>query len=170
MGKRYGRNQKRKHLEEIARWKAAHEMSNGLLHHTSKKLQEANATIAEMIEVVESVARHSVVTPPKRIKCSYESDHFRVAKLNRTTSFTGIKAGDECCSDCFETVDVYALESFVRRHAEQFKVAVHLEYSAGGRSVYMISEEALHTIPENELARRIVPTICREMIKHIRRR
>lgn len=168
MSRRYGRNQKRKAREEIARLKLAHGMNDGLLKHIGAKLEEARATISEMVSIVESVCANSIALPPKSVSVNARRDQYRLGQME--TNFSGGHGQDCSPSPCsFTTSDLYALRLFLESNREAFRAAVHLEYSAGPHSAYMISESALWSIPQETLLKRIVPEIGRELIDHMRR-
>lgn len=169
MSRRYGRNQKRRHREEIARLNQVNAMADGLLKRISADLRDAKGTISEMLEIIESVSRHSVAIPPKKEVGTRAMDHCRVGVQD--ISFAHVIGGDYAPSAVsFRTIDLYALRVFLESRREQFQAAVHLEYSAGPHSVYMISEEALRLLPREMLAHRLAPDIGRCLIEHLQKK
>lgn len=167
MSRRYGRNQKRRHREEIARLNQVNTMADGLLKRISADLQDAKDTISEMLEIIESVSTHSVAIPPKKKTGTRAMDHYWVEV--RDINFNHVIGGNYAPSAVsFRTIDLYALRVFLESRREQFQAAVHLEYSAGQHSAYMISEEALRSLPREMLLRRLAPDIGRCLIEHLR--
>lgn len=167
MSRRYGRNQKRKAREEIARLKLAYWMNEGLLKHIGTKLEEARGTISEMVSVIESVCENSIALPPKKVMGSVPMDNYRIWQPEM--NFSAVP-GPDCIpsSGSFRTIDLYALRLFLTDNRETLQAAVHLEYSAGPHSAYMISGKALRTIPRETLLRRLVPEIGRALVEHMR--
>lgn len=167
MSRRYGRNQKRKAREEIARLKIAHEMNGGLLEHVGAKLEGARMTISEMVSIIESVCGNSIALPAKKVKGVGPMALYRIGQPEKNFH---VVPGANCIpsSGSFRTIDLYALRLFLEANRETFQAAVHLEYSAGPHSAYMISEKALRTIPRETLLRRVVPEIGRALVEHMR--
>lgn len=166
MSRRYGRNQKRRNREEIKRLNQAYAMADGLSKRIAADLRDAEYTISEMVKTIGSVCTHSVALPPKKVAGTRERNYYRVSARN-------IDFPSVVCGDCppanvsFRTIDLYALRVFLESRREQFQAAVHLEYSAGPHSAYMISEEGLRSLPREVLVRRLVPDIGRKLVDHL---
>lgn len=169
MSRRYGRNQKRRHREEIARLNQAYTLTDGLLKRISTDLRDAKGTIAEMLTIIDAVCSHSVALPPKKVTGSKPMNYYRVGV--REIEFSDV-IGSDCCPSAvsFRTIDLYALRVFLESRHEQFQAAVHLDYSAGPHSAYMISEEALRSLPREMLLHRLAPDIGRCLIEHLRKK
>lgn len=171
MSRRYGRNQKRRHRselalsrEEVTRLHQAHARSSALALSHAADLQEARETIAGMIRVIERVCPNSVAIPPKHRKGSERRNSIRAEVLEQLGEWSVLEAD---LAMTLRTVDLYALELFLRRHHEDFSTAVHLQYSGGGHSVYMISREALLAKSQDDLAKWLVPQIAKELAGHL---
>jgi len=177
MSRRYGRNQKRHHREEIARLNQeterlnlAYSMADGLSKHLATDLRDAKDTISEMITIIDAVCRHSVAIPAKQLKGKGPRDRCQVEDLP-PIDFSEVIDGKYAPSAVsFRRIDLYALRVFLESRREQFQAAVHLEYSAGPHSSYMISEEALRSLPSETLMYRLVPDIGRCLIGHLRKK
>lgn len=170
MSRRYGRNQKRRHREEIARLNQAYAMADGLSKRLATDLRDAKGTIAEMLTIIEAVSRFSVALPPKAVKGSGRCDRYQVEHLPEIDF--SVVIGDDCAPSAvsFRRIDLYALRVFLGSRRDAFQTAVHLEYSAGPHSAYMISEDALQSLPREMLMHRLVPDIGRALIEHMRKK
>lgn len=168
MSRRYGRNQKRRDRKEIARWKQAYEMSDGLLKHISDELRDAKSTIAEMLTIIKAVSRFSVALPPKKVDGERRCDKYQIEVLPALDFNTVIGGACAPSAVSFRRIDLYALRAFLEERRDAFQTAVHLEYSAGPHSAYMISEMALRSLPREVLMRRLVPEIGLALIEHLR--
>lgn len=170
MSKRYGRNQKRQHLEEIARLNEALAMSEGLAAHLAKELRQARETIDQMIQEIEAVCEYSAALPPKEVKGSAPVDHYQVG-IPELPPHSRVTMDDVVPSKVsISTVNVSALRSYLRQHHKDFCLAVHLEYSVGRHSAYMISEAALYRMPDDVLFRRVALDIVEKLIRHLKKR
>jgi hypothetical protein len=168
MSKRYGRNQKRRHLAEVERLNQAYSMTDGLLKKIYSDLSDAKSTIAEMLEIIESVCKNSIAIPPKKQDGTWMIDRYRLERA-RDIDFTAVIGDDPYPSNLsFRTINLYALRVFLRENREQFSAAVHLEYSAGPHSAYMISFDGLRSMPREVLVRRFSPDIARSLIDCLR--
>lgn len=170
MSRRYGRNQKRRHREEIARLNQAYTMADGLSKRLATDLRDAKGTIAEMLTIIDSVCRHSVALRPKQLRGQGPRDRCQVEDLP-PIDFSAVIGGDYAPSAVsFRRIDLYALRVFLESRRDQFSAAVHLDYSAGPHSAYMISEEGLRSMPCEMLMHRLVPDIGRCLIDHLRKK
>lgn len=166
MSRRYGRNQKRRHREEIARLNQAYAMADGLSKQLATDLRDAKGTIAEMMTIIDSVCSHSVALPPKQLRGQGPRDRYLPP-----IDFSEVIGGDYAPSAVsFRRIDLYALRVFLESRRDQFSAAVHLEYSAGPHSAYMISEDGLRSMPREMLMHRLVPDIGRALIEHLRKK
>jgi len=167
MSKRYGRNQKRAHREEIARLKTALLMEQGLREYFADKYYRANGQIKEMVSIITSVCEYSVVLPPKIIKGRGKMDYYRLAAPTRVPDIVDIWR--PLSVDSLQTIDLFALKVYLEKHYERFSIALHLEYSAGGHSAYMISEAALQRMSDEDITRKITPEVAKALVKHFRK-
>ena len=168
MSKRHGRNQKRKHKAITKLLGDALRMTEGLLEHTSKKCAAAEATVTEMVRIIESVAKYSIALPAQKGPSSSSArERFQVATIQRI-DVARIAQDYNPTAPMHQRVDLYALRLFLEENSEAFQAAVHLEYSAGGHAVYAISEIALQSVPEEYLVRRLAPEIARLLVEYLR--
>lgn len=170
MSKRYGRNQKRHHREEIARLNQVAAMSDGLLKRITADLRDAKGTIAEMLTIIDAVCCHSVAIPAKQLRGQGPRDRCQVEDFP-PIDFSAVVGGD-CAPSAvsFRRIDLYALRVFLESRRDQFSAAVHLDYSAGPHSAYMISEEGLRSLPREMLMHKLVPDIGLALIEHLRKK
>lgn len=169
MSRRYGRNQKRRHREEVARLNQGYLMAAGLSTKLGIDLRAANDTISKMVDIIGAVCNHSVALAPKKVIGNAERKHYRVG-AHEAVEFREITGGDRYSfAPSFRSIDLYALEVFLESRRETFQAAVHLDYSAGRSSVYMISEEALRALPREALLHRLAPDIGRGLIDYLRK-
>lgn len=161
MSRRYGRNQKQRHREEIARWKQAYENESRLFRTAKSDLAAADKTIREMIAAIERVCRHSVVLPPKTIAGMESRDHLRLGVLSPLEVTRCISPNDTWFDIVTHTVDLHALHVCMRDCWETFGLAVHVEYGTVEKVAYMISPEALSRMPPKELEEHIARELAR---------
>ncbi len=171
MSRRYGRNQKRRHRKERADLGRVIVEQGNCIKDFANDLRDAKEKIAEMINAIESICFNSIALPAKKILGSTPMDSLRltVKEVSDFRAFIGLDP-DRVCSatTIIRTIDVYALRTFIKNNYEQFAAAVHLEYSAGRYSAYMISKDALRTMPREKLVRQLVPDVVRLLIEHLR--
>lgn len=161
MSRRYGRNQKRHHREEIARLNQAYAMAVGLSKRLATDLRDAKGTIAEMLTIIDAVCSHSVAIPAKQLRGQGPRDRCQVEDLP-PIGFSEVIGGEYAPSAVsFRLIDLYALRVFLESRRDTFSAAVHLDYAAGPHSAYMISEEGLRSLPREMLMHRLVPDIGR---------
>lgn len=169
MSRRYGRNQKRRHREEIARLSLAHGMDDMLIKLMGKDLREAQDKLAEMLMIIESVCFNSVAIPAKTVKGDYPTDKYTLP-LREKIDFSSAIGAVSSSYATFKTVNLYALRDFLEARKESFQLSVHLEYAAGKHSAYMISEEALYSMPRESLLHKLLPDMGRKLIEHLRQK
>ena len=169
MSKRYGRTQKRKAKERIAQLTEAYETSNNLLRKATIAELSARRALHETITTIESVCKHSVAIPAKRVDGNPLNGHYRMAVMDRVPDYSTIYSQDDIYMPAFKTVDLYHLKTFLREHTEELSLAVHAELSGSKQAAYMISEKAFYCISEEVLTDRIIPDIARALIQHLRR-
>jgi hypothetical protein len=168
MSRRYGRNQKRKHLEEIVKWKQAQQLSAELMNYYSAELKDARVNMLEMRAIIESVCHNSIALPPKKLMGVGPRDRCRAEAFPPLD--LGVVVGDDRPdSIAFRRIDLWALRVFLKENRETFQAAVHLEYSAGPHSAYMISERGLRAMPRETLLRKLVPQIGNDLVDHLRK-
>ena len=146
MSKRYGRNQKRRHLKEIEELKTINKIRVDTIRDLRERVDILNENNKETASIIESVCKYSVALPPKNIAGQSSRKSLR---LIRQTPF---RAFDNNFSFCQQDniIDVYALELFIRENWESFTAAVHIRYHGPGNNSefgYMVSEQALNTMP-----------------------
>jgi hypothetical protein len=168
MSRRYGRTQKRKHREQISKLENSLKTTTLFQVGMVEKLKQAYRTIEDMVETIESVSQNSICLPPKTMN-GYESRNHIIIPIRKKEDFKAIFHGNTINDNInFKTVNVFALRLFLQEQKDQFEIAVHLEYAAGENSAYMISENALQSMPENYLVERFSKDIATQLIQHIK--
>lgn len=168
MSKRYGRNRRRQHREQIALLEAETQRLQSLNLQGHKELATAKGQIAEIAEIIERVAQYSVALPPKRLEGGGKRNSLQL-ELRRIffERFDARNATPDCLRRTVSYVDVYALRAFVERHQEAFQRAVHLRYYAYGDSArhgaYMVSESALRSMPFDVLVKHVAIEISHHL-------
>jgi len=173
MSKRYGRNQKRRHRELLAKTEkrlqemtVAYDRDRHLTEYLQQQINRAERTIREMVETIESVCPNSTAIPPKTFTGSGERPSFTVACLDSPLLMSmGVNPNRPIVPEQLRYVNTYALETYVQKHKETLDTAIHLRYQAGGHSAYMISERGFRDIPIGKL----VELVARELVNHLRR-
>ena len=173
MPTRYGRNQKRRHREllkeaekRLQEMTVAYDRNRQLTGYMRQQLDDAERTIREMVETIESVCPNSIAIPPKTFTGSGERPSFTVACLDSPLlTSMGIDPSRPIVPEQLRYVDTYALETYVREHKETLDTTIHLRYQASGHSVYMISERGFRNIP----IRKLVEHVAQELVNHLRR-
>lgn len=171
MGKRYGRNQKRRHREEIKKLSSelvscrkTGAIATNLLSESRAKINRQQKQLEDIISSIKRVARFSSCVPPETRQVNGRYDQYRV-ESRQPFSMDDLDIG----SISFEVIDLYRLECFVRDHWKKFSKSAHLRLSNGKESVYMISEEALRNISTRELIERLLPDLAEQLISHLKR-
>lgn len=124
MSRRYGRNQKRQHKDEIARLNKAYEMADGLSKWLSNELEAAKGTITEMLTIIESVCPNSVAIPPKKVEGTGPMNYYRVGVTNIASTDYVIGDADYICPTAsFRTIDLFMpfnlFNPYVRKYAKE---------------------------------------------------
>lgn len=177
MSRRYGRNQKRRHREEIARLGAevsrmssAYQLTDGLSAELGRKLRQAQEQLREMVEIIERVCPHSVALPPKGVVGGAARNHYRLQA--RPPGLTVAAGGNVMLPSWSEAmvVDLFRLRMVLEERREQFAAAVHLVYADPGArpAGYMISRTALAALPEEVLLRQLLPDVGRQLLQLMR--
>lgn len=163
MSKRYGRNQKRRHVEEIKDIKRKLEINDNInrsiINTLQEKLNRARRNTEEMVSMIENICEYSSVLPPKTMDGNLAYDTFRLPTkpqrhiLQRTWSKS--------------IVNLHALNIYINEHYETFSKCVHMTYN-GNHSAYLISREAILTTPLYKLVEQYAPQIANELIYHLK--
>lgn len=156
MSKRYGRNQKRKAREEVSRLQHVYLREQGLLRWYGEELQKARDDLDRLVTAIEKVSKHSALLPPKTVE---GTGPVHQCRLLRRSPLGSPPRGP---------VDLYALEMSIQENELDMQTAVHLNYTRGPRAVYMISEQALLMLSEEDLVRHFAPEVVRALLRHIR--
>jgi hypothetical protein len=84
MSKRYGRSQKRKHREKIARISEAYDRELGLLRYTSRRLDDIERKYKDVCEEIRRIVPNSSLLEPEEIlKDGQLPPYFRVPKREK---------------------------------------------------------------------------------------
>ena len=173
MGKRYGRNQKRKHREEIAQLRETHNMDVSLMGRLTRRSENAEQTVQEVFKTIGNVCKNSIAIPPKDIEVNRAlPNHFSVEQSPSLSEFGPIEnhtireMSNEFAQ--YRVVDLYRLEIFVEDNRDQMGKAVHVTLSNGKHSAYMISDSALASISTMELTDRLLPEVTVALVRHLK--
>lgn len=152
MSKRYGRNQKRRHREEIANLRREREYLQSTASSCAIELTEARGTINGMVEIIESVCENSVALRPKQVA---------VDGVGSGINWPVSLYGDVVPHSGLETVRLVALRLYIDEHRHVFRRAIHLDCAErNGRAVYVVSEDALRSMPEHIVKNRFSQEIA----------
>lgn len=169
MGKRFGRNQKRRMREQVANLQEALERDGSLLHHVSEKKRE----LEEVLCRARSILGNHVALPPELIgdhpyplggdfyadvpapmplmpcadqQPAIESIHIQIARMHELLSWI---------EDGRATADGLAIHFCVQLDS--------------GKAAYAISRRAIERLSAAELQRTIAPQIALELAGHLAR-
>jgi hypothetical protein len=151
MSRRYGRNQKHKHLARIAElerrvadltndaamWKQRAEL-------LAKRATRAEDVLATVVRDIESVAHHSALLEPKQsgIDMSADSDKVLVALREEPRWVDLARNPPRLAEIQINTIDLWRIRLLVRE-VPAFRTLLHLFYRAGGQVAYAITDETL---------------------------
>ena len=181
MSKRYGRNQKRRHREEITRLKQEiqikdmfavrksqiHDQLKESYNNLSKAFQELKENLEDVVSKIEEVSYYSSVLPMKDFKGDTKGLKQMRVDIRDKPKFTVTRAVDINC--VFKVVDVYALEVILKENRETFQHSVHLRYHTGKESAVMLSETMFRRISDRRFYRQVVELVSEQLAIHIRK-
>lgn len=161
MGRRYGRNQKRRHREEIARLKVFEKENEGLVNNHRLMREQ----LRDVFKTIESVCEYSVALPPKELRGDRYTNTVRL-DIKPNIDLRSVRLNEMIYETVALTmVDTYALEVYLEEHKSEMTQVVHLLHKTPNHTAYMLSEEALLQIPEPFLVARVIPQIARELVR-----
>lgn len=170
MGKRYGRNQKRRHLAKIADMEARADARERLINDQARNYRALDSLFTELVRAIEQVAPFSICTPVREIftRMRYLPPVMHI-QLQQPMHMS-IPYGPQ---DAYEavTVDIeklYRFEALVADDWKNWGTRIHARYHGTGEEVgYYISKDAWETrVPFEEL----VYMIAQEMRNHINKK
>jgi len=171
MSKRYGRNQKRRHREEISRLKIENKTERARLEDSERTRAYLKAQARSIVEIIEKICTGSACLPPREfIHRQGGKQMTRRMPIDRERECFPVRGG--MVPNVFSSgfVDVHALDIYLQEHREEMKAAIHLQYGDGeGHSAYMLSVSALMARPAYEIEKEIAPMIAAELLSLLRR-
>lgn len=164
MSRRFGRNQKRRFREELAKAREAYDMQSGLLQHVSDRRQALEDEIAYAKRVLRN---GSVMLEPAelRLDCSDQE------QLNyHTESLPNYLAADDApISMVMEHIPLSVL--LTDSDIDQFSDRLHFRVRfADGQWRYAITKRAIQTMPKADLIRRISQELARAIADELKAR
>lgn len=168
MSKRYGRNQKNRHREKIKRL----EEKNKNLEHSKNEIKKVYThnrdQLDDIISLIERFNPNSTLLPPKKERVDRMYDRYRVAAKQQidVNPFKPDSIAEyvECT-----TIDLYLLETCIRKNIENFQTHCHLILSSGEHVAYAISREAMMNTPTKVIVERLLPDITCQLVKHMQK-
>ena len=173
---KYGRNKKRKHLEEIKILKNKVEyLLNKVEYIQSENVKinrEVNQTLSYLRKVfatIEEITKHSILLPAKEVKGDIRRESLNVRTYEKMKNFCA------CPTNAIENikanyVTVHELKTFIEKRAEDFSRVIHLRYVHGKESCYMISHSALKAMPVEDLVKEISPALIHRLKESLEQR
>ncbi|MEF9946796.1 MAG: hypothetical protein RR800_00385 [Comamonas sp.] len=170
MSRRYGRNQKRAHREQIKALHQVKECLTGSIQKSQHELGQANAAIEHAIRVL---GEYSIALPPRIIPAG---DGWRPGMpLQVADPFELNDFALDSINDMSPTVKFHVLHSLLASvHTEDWSDAIHAEISLYGQVVsYGIDKTGIDRLStralEDTLSGAIAPKLARAMAKAIKR-
>jgi len=168
---KYGRNQKRKHLEEIKTLKNKVEYFENRVEYLERMYRERLLTLEYLRKVfatIEEITKHSILLPAKEVKGDIRRESLNVRTYEKMKNFCA------CPTNAIENikanyVTVHELKTFIEKRAEDFSRVIHLRYVHGKESCYMISHAALKTMPVEDLVKEISPALIHRLKESLKR-
>lgn len=159
MSKRYGRTQKRKHREEIARLNKSVQIRQAQIWHISKKKDQIENKYADLTKRIQMAFRNSSFIEPETINMEYHNPNIRlfdrsnlppcVEQIDNSLKITGFRFHQTI----LEKIDVLARTAPVRDAKHIFVTTPH------GEIGYYISRKAVEMMHHQELSHYILKQI-----------
>ena len=143
MGKRYGRNQKRKHRERISELEGAYERELGLVDYHSREREKYTYLWEELVSEIRKWWDNSVLLDPKVELVSDFPPFYRSAVKQPLRAFRAMKATIDPVVDLtYQTLSALEVAS-MREYGSR---GGHIKLRLGDHQIgYYISNDALHT-------------------------
>jgi len=165
MSRRYGRNQKRRHREQIdALIKEVCNTSRMAASHY-KEAAEAENKYKDLAARVNSMCNFSACVDPREVDFNHRHDD--VIRVPTYVPMTWDVASEKTAiaKDIYSSyVNVHKLRVVMKDHQESFAKAIHMYMGRDGHSAYYLSMRALIHAPQ-EAIRRIAEDIAVELIR-----
>jgi hypothetical protein len=162
MGKRYGRNQKRKHREQIAELEIKLSGAHQKFRDYRQSWMDNFHSLERLLALVYSVAPNSIIFNPRIVgqsdfpPSSYSILYSEIPRVEWPPTGKSLAIDPSSFSVLCHRLDV-----FVHDFPESFQKMIHLRLGTGqGESVYYISDEALQKFPGKYLVEYISPNIA----------
>lgn len=173
MSKRYGRNQKRRHREQIAKQLADIKFLRKALDEVSEMREEASKRLINL----ELATKHDRDAAARVERWLFElgivshplfkASALRIAsdRQPRSIRMQKSRAPGEVCD--YETVECFSLGAGVRLDGSSARSELHftVTYADDCRAAYMVSRDALRSEPCTEA---VVHHICQQLIGKLR--
>lgn len=168
--KRYGRNRRRKHREEIARLnvevsrRAREErLLRSQVEQLTAVLHEQKEILREVVDAVNAVAPHSAVLPPREIGVSNRREQPMRIKLVSSKTWRRNDLTLPCLGEAeLLTVDLWEVRATLEQRAESLDRLVHVLLPDNGHLVYRVSGQAWQ-----QARRGFLPMVAKEVHRAI---
>jgi len=165
MSKRYGRNQKRKHLKQIAELERRFVNCEYNLNKYNQIADIAKDQLAEIIAVIEKFSLYSSLLPPKRIDVQTNLPYITI-DLERSSDLEFNFDGTSPENITVESIDLLSLEAFVETNYDYLKNLVHVSVRVDEKTIhYATSKEALMNQRPEYIARELASDITLKLAK-----
>lgn len=184
MSKRYGRNQKQKHLAMIEKLNLVlknTQSGNDKLQNLAtdqflqiKSLSQTVSTLSDnlksVVNAIEAICEYSAALPPKKIKGEKISERLRISRLSTSSSDLNHPYSVSTKFD-YETIDLFHLREYLQDNISNLSLAVHMIYSSpdSPHSKYMISKRAFQAMPTKILINQLLPEITSELLNYLKK-
>jgi len=164
MSKRYGRNQKRRHREKIAKLQDDLKVCEQTLDASKRIINDTAWHLRELTQTIEKFCINSILLPPKKIKLSIIPERVQLELMNPFD--LNFDPDNFAPNASIEIIDLLSLEVFMESKYDFLKHQVHVIVEAGkGRTSYAISQEGLVNYPIDYLVRNLAPDIALKLAK-----
>jgi hypothetical protein len=131
VSRRYGRNQKRAHREEIARLKAEVQrleadalVDRRSINRYSEALAAQRREMAGLVEEIRAVCRDSALLPAREVSLPGEGPWRLAMQEPIRIRFRPFSLDEPMM---ISTVDIYEVRAFLEKHLETFRTIVHVK-------------------------------------------
>jgi hypothetical protein len=173
MSKRFGRNQRRRAREALAaaaseaeRFKAAHQMTQGLLSHVAEAKRKIEEELAEAKEMAYTF---SALFPPECVRDKREAhpdNRLQLAPQQRCEVMS--LTGPENMAMTFKSIDLPSMLTTITSDAMNDAVHVLVQYD-GGRWAYHVERRTLQRMGRSratkEVSDYLAKAICADLLK-----
>lgn len=171
MGKRFGRNQRRKLRDRVAELEQGVMLAQGLTRHVARERDQLRDCIAEVEKVL---GLNHVALPPKAIgfPCTQEQAYgLTQVNLAKIPGFETTFDQPSPAPIDYRISNIHVALMHVSVHHDATRLAVHcIVRYRDNRWGYAITEQALQTISVDRLAAEIAPQIADAMKRDMRSR